>query len=77
MQSQRHFRVQLKRSGAGQNHSHKATLKGLGLTRMGKVVFCKDTPTVRGMLYKVVHLVSVEPQTGAMPPSSRQKAQAK
>lgn len=76
MQRQQHFRVQLKRSGAGRNSSHRATLAGLGLTRMGKEVFCKDTPAVRGMLYKVNFLISIEVRDGLPPPSTRQRAQA-
>ena len=40
---------------------HKLILKGLGLTRMHKVVILNDTPAIRGMIRKVSHLVSVEP----------------
>jgi large subunit ribosomal protein L30 len=36
------------------------TLKCLGLSRVGVVVEIKDTPSARGMLDKVKHLVSWE-----------------
>lgn len=37
-----------------------ATLKGLGLGRVGKTRELEDTPAVRGMIKKVSHLVRVE-----------------
>ena len=38
----------------------RATLSGLGLNRLGRVSTLEDTPSVRGMLTKVHHLVRVE-----------------
>lgn len=38
----------------------RATLVGLGLTKMYKTVTRKDTPELRGMLNKVQHLVKME-----------------
>ncbi|HEX4891167.1 MAG TPA: 50S ribosomal protein L30 [Alphaproteobacteria bacterium] len=38
----------------------RATLIGLGLNKMHKVRTLEDTPSVRGMIAKVAHLVSVE-----------------
>ena len=37
----------------------RATLKGLGLNRMHKVSELEDTPSVRGMIDKIPHLVRV------------------
>lgn len=37
-----------------------ATLKALGLGRIGKTVEQVDNPAVRGMIFKVKHLVEVE-----------------
>lgn len=34
-------------------------LLGLGLTRMGRIRELEDTPSVRGMIKKVAHLVEV------------------
>lgn len=72
-----HFEVKLVRSGAGRQLTQRQTLKGLGLTRIGRAVFLKDTPAVRGMLYKVVHLVEVTPKSGEPPLSTRGKVRAK
>lgn len=48
------------KSGIGSTKKIRATLIGLGLTRMNKTVTRKDTPEIRGMLAKVAHLVRVE-----------------
>jgi large subunit ribosomal protein L30 len=53
------IRVQLVRSGIGRPKTHKATLVGLGLTKLNKTVTLKDSPSVRGMINKVIHLVKV------------------
>jgi large subunit ribosomal protein L30 len=37
----------------------RATLSGLGLNRVGRVATLEDTPSVRGMIAKVHHLVEV------------------
>jgi large subunit ribosomal protein L30 len=37
----------------------RATLVGLGLNKMGRERTLEDTPSVRGMIAKVSHLVSV------------------
>ena len=48
------------KSGIGSTKKIRATLVGLGLTRMEKTVTRKDTPEIRGMIKKVQHLVRVE-----------------
>ena len=47
-------------SGNGRKPGQQATLVGLGLNKVGKVRELEDTPSVRGMLRKVHHLVRVE-----------------
>jgi large subunit ribosomal protein L30 len=37
----------------------RATLVGLGLNRVGRVSTLEDTPSVRGMIAKVQHLIEV------------------
>ena len=37
----------------------RATLKGLGLNRLGRKSELEDTPSVRGMIAKVAHMVEV------------------
>lgn len=48
------------RSTIGVLEKHKATMKGLGLRRIGHSVELEDTPAVRGMVNKVNYLVRVE-----------------
>ncbi len=50
----------LVKSGIGSTKKIRATLTGLGLTKMQKTVTRKDTPEIRGMLAKVSHLDRVE-----------------
>ena len=48
------------KSGIGSTKKIRATLVGLGLTKMQKTVTRKDTPELRGMIRKVQHLIRVE-----------------
>lgn len=52
--------VTLVKSPIGYSQRHKATVRALGLHRMNQTVVHKDSPAVRGMLYKVARLVVVE-----------------
>ncbi len=54
------LKVQQVRSGIGRKQNQRATLRTLGLKRIGDVVVKEDRPEVRGMLATVPHLVSVE-----------------
>lgn len=54
------LRIKLVRSPIGFEKSQKATVRALGLRRMQAVVTVNDTPQVRGMIFKVRHLVEVE-----------------
>ena len=38
---------------------HKLVVKGLGFTRLNQVVEREDTPSIRGMIAKIPHLVQV------------------
>jgi large subunit ribosomal protein L30 len=40
--------------------SQRATLVGLGLNKMHKTSELEDTPSVRGMIRKVAHMVKIE-----------------
>ena len=37
----------------------RATLRGLGLNRIGRTSVLEDTPSIRGMIAKVAHMVQV------------------
>ena len=54
------IRVRQVRSAIGYDQRQRATLRGLGLRRLNQVVEVEDTPAVRGMINKVIHLVTVE-----------------
>jgi len=44
----------------GCTERQRATLRGLGLTRMGRTVVLRETAPVAGMISKVQHLLKVE-----------------
>jgi large subunit ribosomal protein L30 len=54
------IRVTLKRSPIGEKPKTRATVEGLGLRRIHQTVERPDTPSLRGMIDKVKHLVEVE-----------------
>ena len=47
-------------SPAGRGARQLATLKGLGLNKMRRSRVLEDTPSVRGMIARVKHLIQVE-----------------
>lgn len=54
------LKITYRKSAIGYSHDQKATIRSLGLRRLNSVVIHDDTPTIRGMIFKVRHLVSVE-----------------
>ena len=52
--------VTLVRSPIGYTRDQKATALALGLRRMHQTIEHRDTPALRGMINKIVHLVHVE-----------------
>ena len=40
-------------------NDQRATLVGLGLNRIGRVSVLEDTPSVRGMIHSIRHLVEI------------------
>ena len=54
------LRVTLIRSGINRPETQKRTIRGLGLTKMGRSVVLADNLAVRGMIRSVSHLVRVE-----------------
>jgi large subunit ribosomal protein L30 len=53
-------KVRWVKSQIGYDRRQRATLRGLGFRRMHQTVELEDTPAVRGMIKKVIHLVVVE-----------------
>jgi large subunit ribosomal protein L30 len=54
------LKVIQRRSGVGRPKTQKLTLKGLGLRGPHSSVVVDNTPSFRGMIKKVIHLVTVE-----------------
>jgi len=53
------LRVTLVKSPIGYEKSQRATVRALGLSRISQSVEKDDSPAVRGMIAKVVHLLEV------------------
>jgi large subunit ribosomal protein L30 len=54
------IRITLVKSAIGYSKRHKATVRALGFHRLHETVEHVDSPSLRGMLYQVAHLVEVE-----------------
>jgi large subunit ribosomal protein L30 len=54
------IKVTLKRSMIGRPEKHRKVLRGMGLTKMNRTVQLENTPAIRGMIQKVLHLVEAE-----------------
>ena len=57
--SKNNIKIMLVKSGIGRKSDQKKTLIGLGLSRVGKIRELENTPSVRGMINKVSHLVKI------------------
>ncbi len=68
------LKVTYAKSTIGYAHDQKRTVTSLGLRKLNQSVLLPDNPAVRGMLFKVRHLVTVEEiagETSAAPPARR------
>ena len=54
------IKITLVRSPIGYPKGQKATVRALGFHHLHETVVHKDSPVIRGMLDKVVHLIKVE-----------------
>jgi len=54
------LRVTWVRSAIGRERRQLLTVRGLGLRRLNQTVELSDTPAVRGMIRKVIHLLRVD-----------------
>jgi large subunit ribosomal protein L30 len=55
--------IRMKKSKIATPPDHRATINGLGLKRPHDVKTLENTPSVRGMIKKVLHLVEVVSET--------------
>ncbi len=54
------IKITLVRSPIGREKSQKATVEALGIQKLNQTVEKKDSPSIRGMIEKISHLVEVE-----------------
>lgn len=54
------LKVTQRRSGIGRPQKQRDTLRGLGLGKLNSSRVLEDTPSVRGMISKISHLVEWE-----------------
>jgi ribosomal protein L30, bacterial/organelle len=52
------------RSYIGRPEKHRRVLRGLGLGKLNRTVLLNDTPEIRGMAQKVIHLIAMEEVEG-------------
>lgn len=53
------IRIQYVRSKICTPEKHKLVVKGLGFTRLNQIIEREDTPSIRGMVAKIPHLVQI------------------
>jgi large subunit ribosomal protein L30 len=53
------IKIQYVRSKICTPVKHKLVVKGLGFTRLNQVIEREDTPSIRGMIAKIPHLVQI------------------
>ena len=54
------LKIRMVRSEIGRPEKQRKILRGLGLNKLNSCVTLVDTPHTRGMVHKVIHLVSME-----------------
>ena len=54
------LKIKMVRSEIGRPEKQRKILRGMGLNKLNRCVILVDTPQTRGMVNKVIHLVSVE-----------------
>jgi large subunit ribosomal protein L30 len=60
------LKVTYVKSTIGYAKDQKATVRSLGLRKLHQSVIHEDTPVIRGMAFKVRHLVKIEEIDGAV-----------
>ena len=54
------LKITLVKSMIGRPEKHRKVLRAMGLTKLNKTVELQDTPSTRGMISRVSHLVKAE-----------------
>ncbi len=58
------LKITLSRSLIGYEKSQRLTANALGLGKVGSTVLQADSPSIRGMIHKLAHALSVEAEDG-------------
>ncbi len=58
--AEKKLRITLVKSPIGNQQRQKLTVKALGFQHLNESIVHPDNPSIRGMIYKVRHLVRVE-----------------
>ena len=51
--------IKLKKSSISCTEKQKANVRGLGLRKVGSTKTLENTPSVRGMIKKIIHMVEI------------------
>ena len=54
------LKIKLVKSGIGRSTRQKQVIRGLGFRRLNQTVARPDTPEIRGMIFKIRHLLEVK-----------------
>ena len=68
------LKITLRRSPTGYERDQRATAEALGLRRLHQSVVRPDNPSIRGMVFKISHLVQVEGQVEETDAAAQQEA---
>ncbi len=55
-----YLKITWKKSSIGRNQKQRRIIRSLGLRRLNQAVVHRNTPTIRGMVQKTIHLLHVE-----------------
>ncbi|MBU1625959.1 50S ribosomal protein L30 [bacterium] len=53
------LKIKQKKSAIGKSKDQKNTIKCLGFRKLNQIIEVENTPSIRGMIKKVIHLVEV------------------
>jgi large subunit ribosomal protein L30 len=76
MSGSKMLRITYVKSAIGYRQDQRDTLRSLGLRRLHQTVEKPDTPSIRGMINKVRHLVRVEEVMSEAAPTGRGRTRA-
>jgi large subunit ribosomal protein L30 len=71
------LKITLRKGVVGRPADQRGTVRALGLKRIGQTVEKEDRPEIRGMIFKVKHLVDVEEVSAPKKSSKKPKNEEK